>query len=170
MSEITPAPIPKIEFVEFVQKFPALPMPVILGEDTHHTFSAENDPLPEAMIAQFILPLERKEVDEEFTEYVPCFAIDCEEPFIALVWWKAELLTYQYILATFTEKGAPIDKKVIAFTKVTGDTIHRAVTTIDEDLAIHVAEGTETNHVFDASSSITRLLEILPNGQIVSSL
>ena len=76
-------------------------MPVTLGEDTHHVFSTENEPLSDAMIAQFIHPTEPVVSDDEFTEYVPCFAIDDTEQFIALVWWKATLLNYEYGLATF---------------------------------------------------------------------
>lgn len=167
MSEKTNAPRPAT-FVEFVEKFPALTMPVMLGEDTHHTFSTENDPLPEGMIEQFITPFEKTPVDEEFTEYVPCFAIDCDESFIALVWWKAELLNYYYILATYTEKGEPVDRKVIAFTKVNGDRIHRAVAHIDEELSIQIIEGSEDKSGFDPNASLTRLLEVLPNGMIVS--
>ena len=142
-------------------------MPVTLGEETHHAFSTENSPLPDGMIAQFITPLE-KEAPDEFTEYVPCFAIDCNEKYIALVWWKAGLLLYQYILATFTEKGEAIDQKTIAFTLVDGQNVRRAVASIDEDLAIHIAEGTATNNIFDPEKSLTRLMEILPNGVIVN--
>jgi hypothetical protein len=157
----------KYEFVEFVEKFPPLTMPVTLGEETHHTFSTENNPLPESMIEQFIAPLEKEPADE-YTEYVPCFAIDCDEKYIALVWWKAGLMLYQYVLATFTEKGEPIDQKMIAFTRVDGTEVKRAVASIDEELAIHIAEGTSQNDVYDPASSMTRLMEIMPNGMIVN--
>jgi hypothetical protein len=154
------------EFIDFVEKFPALSMPVTLGEDTHHTFSTENSPLSDGLIEQFIAPLEPEAADE-FTEYIPCFAIDCNEPFVALVWWKAELLRYQYILATFTEKGQPIDQKIIAYTLVNGQSIRRAVASIDEELSIHIIEGVSQDDVYDATSSMTRNLEVLPNGTIV---
>ncbi len=155
------------EFVAFVEKFPPLAMPVILGEDTHHTFSTENSPLSENLIEQFIIPLEKEAVDE-FTEYVPCFAIDCDEKYIALVWWKAGLLLYQYVLATYTEKGEAIDQKMIAFTLVNGNRVRRAVATIDQDLGIHIAEGVSQDELYDAASSLTRVMEILPNGVIVN--
>jgi hypothetical protein len=157
----------KLEFIDFVEKFPPVTMPVTLGEDTHHTFSTENSPLSDALIQQFIAPLE-KEAPDEFTEYVPCFAIDCDEKYIALVWWKAGLLLYQYVLATFTEKGEPIDQKMIAFTLVDGQKVRRAVASIDEELSVHIAEGVSTDDVFDPGSSLTSLMEILPNGVIVN--
>jgi hypothetical protein len=155
-----------LDFVDFVAKFPPVKMPVTLGEDTHHTFSTENGPLSDALIAQFIGPLEKEPIDE-YTEYVPCFAIDCDEKYIALVWWKAELLLYQYVLAIFNEKGVFIDQKMIAFTLVDGHSVKRAVCTIDEELSIHIAEGTSIDDVFEPGSSLTRLMEILPNGVIV---
>lgn len=160
---------PRHTFVDFVGKFPPVSMPVTLGEEDHHLFSNENEPLPESMIEQFILPFETREADE-FTEYIPCFAIDCEEEFIALVWWKAGLLNYEYFLTTYTEKGERIDQKVIGFTRVNGNKVRRAVATIDAELGIQILEGTSENEVYDASSSNTVLMEIMPNGMIVSGL
>ncbi|MCC7507085.1 MAG: hypothetical protein IT259_17390, partial [Saprospiraceae bacterium] len=67
----------KYHFPDFVAKFPPVSMPVTLGEDTHHTFSTENEPLPADMVEQFILPTNDPGTpDDEFTEYVPCFSID----------------------------------------------------------------------------------------------
>jgi hypothetical protein len=154
------------EFIDFVSKFPPVTMPVILGEDTHFTFSAENVPLPESLIEQFILPNDPLPPDE-FTEYVPCFAIDCDEPYIALVWWKAGLLNYEYYLATFTEKGEFIQMKVIAGTRVQDQQIHRMVATIGEELNIVIVEGAaDRDDSFDAEASKTIRYEILPDGML----
>jgi hypothetical protein len=157
---------PAFEFIDFVEKFPPVSMPVTLGEETHHVFNAENMPLPDAMLAHYIFPYESTPPDE-FTEYMPCFAIDCDEPFIALVWWRAALGTYDYILATFTEKGEPVDRKTIAFTRLQGQQVRRAVATIDEELVIHIAEGTgDADDHFDAATTRTAQLEITPDGKI----
>lgn len=158
----------KHTFAEFVTKFPAVTMPVTLGEDTHFIFSAENDILPESMIEQFILPLDPDGADE-FTEYLPCFGIEFEAPFIALVWWKAGLLTYEYHLATFMPTGQLIGKKVIAFTRGEGETLRRAVCTIDEDLVIFVAEGASNGGGDDMDPTTSKMYEyeIMSNGEIV---
>lgn len=144
-------------------------MPVTLGEDTHHTFSTENEPLTDELIVQFILPTEASEPDDPYTEFVPCFAIDDTEQFIALVWWKAELMNYEYVLATFTAKGELIDRQVIAQTKVAGGQVYRAVAAISDELEIVIAEGisSDGDDHFDPASSRTRILEILANGEIV---
>ena len=144
-------------------------MPVTLGEGSHHVFGTENDPLSDALIAQYIHPLEALTPDDEFTVYLPCFSIAGTEQFIALVWWKAELLNYEYTLATFNAKGEVIDHKVIAGTRVEDGKVYRAVATINEEYEIAIAEGVSLDGdlLFDASSSKTRFLEILINGDIV---
>lgn len=143
-------------------------MPVTLGEETHHAFGVENEPISDAMIEQFILPIEPGAALDEFTEYIPCFAIDDTDSFIALVWWKATLLTYEYFLATFTPKGERIDCKVIAKTTVENDRIYRSVAHINEEYEITIGEGvsSEGGTYFDPTSSKTRFMEILANGEI----
>lgn len=156
-------------FADFVAKFPPVPMPVTLGELTHHVFGQENEPIPDAMAAQFIHPTEQNPVDDEFTEYVPCFAIADTGRFFALVWWKASLLHYEYVLATFTARGELIDRRVIAHTRVleTGR-IHRAVATIDEDWMVYIAEGESSGpgDLFDPATSHTYDVEVMANGMI----
>lgn len=157
-------------FVDFLAKFPPVTMPVTLGEDSHHTFGTENNPLSDAMIARFIHPVEKIEADDEFTEYLPCFSIDGTEQFIALVWWKATLLTYEYMLATFQAKGELISRKVIAFTRVESDgSILRAVATINADYEILIGEGRSAGpgDYFDPTTSRTRNVEVLANGEII---
>ncbi|MBV6443161.1 MAG: hypothetical protein EPGJADBJ_04890 [Saprospiraceae bacterium] len=144
-------------------------MPVTLGEETHHVFGIENEPLSDELIARFIHPTETVTPDDEFTEYVPCFALDNTEQFIALVWWKAELMNYEYVLATFDLKGQLIDREVIAYTRVGEDQVYRAVATIGDDREIVIAEGSSSdgNALFDPASSRTREMEILASGEIV---
>jgi hypothetical protein len=121
------------------------------------------------MIEQFIHPVVGTEMDDEFTEYVPCFALDNTQNFIALVWWKAELLNYEYILATFTAKGQLIDKQIIAYTRVGDGKIARAVVTINEEWELTIGEGisSDGNQLFDPTTSSTRFLEIMATGEIV---
>ncbi|MEZ4924795.1 MAG: hypothetical protein R3A50_00860 [Saprospiraceae bacterium] len=159
----------KLIFPDFIAKFPPVDMPVTLGEDTHHIFSKENDPLSDALISQFIHPLETYVPDEEMTEYVPCFGIADTEKFIALVWWKAELMNYEYHLATFTLKGDLISHRVIAGTRVKEETVYRSVATINEEYEIAILEGEslDGDKMFDPTSSKTRFMEILVNGEIV---
>jgi hypothetical protein len=159
----------KLTFPDFVAKFPPVSMPATLGEDTHHVFSTENDPLSDELIAQYIHPTEEVVPDDEFTEYVPCFAINDTKEFIALVWWKAELLNYEYVLATFNPKGQLIDQEVIAYTRVEDGKVERAVASITSDLEIVIALGTSSDgdDSFDPETSKTLEMEILASGEIV---
>lgn len=159
----------KITFNQFVEKFPTFELPLTIREDSHHEFSRQNDVLPEAMIQQFILPIEVEEQDEH-TEYIACFQVPETHGFIALVYWKATLLNYQYTLATFTKKGILIDKRVIAGTFAVGDTLTQSVATIDDDWIILIVSGQSNSDQsdFNASDSTVNKLELLPDGRIVN--
>ena len=159
----------KLHFHDFLAKFPPVSMPVTLGEETHHTFGTENSPLSDALISQFIHPTETVVADDEFTEYIPCFSIDNTDQFIAVVWWKAELLRYGYVLATFTDKGELISREEIAGTTVQDGQVIRSVAFINEEWEITIGEGSspDGNTVFEPSTSRTRNLEILINGEII---
>ena len=142
-----------LTFADFVAKFPPVTMPATLGEDTHHTFSTENLPLSDALIALYIQPAEGVAADDEFTEYLPCFAIADTEQFIALVWWKATLLNYEYVLATFTGKGHLIGRQIIAQTRVERDAaderkgVYRLTTTLKVHGALSDAQLKELETV-----------------------
>ena len=160
---------PNLKFAHFLDKFPEIELPVTLGEDTHHYFSRNNEPLPDQMIQEFIFPLE--EDLDELTEFVPCFKILGTKNFHAIVYWRAGLMNYQYVLVTFTEKGLLIDKRVIAGTFSDGQVLTQSVATIDEDWIISIAsgqsEGISTD--YNAASSTAYQLELLPDGKIVRS-
>ncbi len=159
-----------IKFSGFLKKFPKIELPVTLTDESARHFSQQNDPLPSLMIEQYISPYDPVEADDA-TEYVPCLQIPGTSGFKALVYWKASLLNYGYVLLTFTSKGEFIDQKGIAGTKVEGDVLALSVATIDEDWVIHVVGGvssaTEIN--YNPSDSQSFQLELLPTGQIVNS-
>jgi hypothetical protein len=156
-------------FPDFIARFPLVSLPLTLGEETHHVFGTENLPFPVGMIAQFILPVEEIAEADEFTEYLPCFALQDTEQFIAVVWWKAGLLNYEYRLATFDTKGTLIDHRVIAFTKVMeGNRVRRAVAHINEEWEIHIAEGVseDGDMQFNPESSRSYGYELSISGEI----
>ena len=158
----------KVEFKFFLEKFPAAKLPIILSDESHHDFAKENDPLPPPIVQDFIIHYEPSEPDE-FTEYIACFQIPTpKKDFKAIVYWKAGLLNYDYVVATYEGKtGVMIDKKAIAGTKVVGNAVKRIVATIFEDFSIVTAEGVEEKNVdYIADSSQTHRYEILENGRI----
>ena len=159
----------RIPFDQFLEEFPVLPLPVTLSEEAAHSFSRENDVLHSLMIEQYILPMEGEA--DEYTEFVPCFRFPKTENFHAIVYWKAGLLEYDFVLATFTLAGALIDRRILAGTFVQGDTVTQSVATIDEDWVITVVTGQARSgkgSFYDASTSKVSSLEVLPNGTIIA--
>lgn len=160
----------KFQFEDFLAFFPELDLPITLTEDVQIEFSRHNKAFPKEITSQFIESVIDTENDE-FTEYIPCFRIKETEKFHALVFWKASLMSYEYYLVTFTDKGVLINKRVIAGTKSQDNMLVRSVATIDEDWIIHVVGGVADSDKdnYEASNSQSFNLELLANGQIVSS-
>lgn len=159
----------KTKFTFFLKKFPELPLPLVLGEGAHHNFSKTNDPLNQDLILQFIQPYELLPYDE-YTEWVPCFKIPETYEFHAIVYWRASLMDYQYILMTYTKTGDLIDQRTIAGTFSDGKMLTQSVATLDEDWIISIASGqTDAQQSeYNASSSRAYQLELLPEGRIVN--
>jgi hypothetical protein len=153
---------PNPAFADFLVKFPEIQLPVTLGEDDHHTFSTENEPLAEKMIFDFIT----EEMDE-FTEFVPCFLVGATENFVAVVWWKAELLSYEYTIATYKITGEPIKRRAIAGTRVVGETVEYMVAQISPELEIIIAEGRVKGADLDPQTRQSYVIKFLPNGEFL---
>ncbi|MEM9919585.1 MAG: hypothetical protein AAF990_15915 [Bacteroidota bacterium] len=157
-----------IKFSHFLQTFPKVDLPVTLTTDLHHTFSQENKPFPQRMVQQFIDPVEG--AADEFTEYIPCFRLPMAKNIHALVYWKAGLMLYEYILITYDKSGQMVDRKVIAGTKAEDQALVRSVATFKEDGTIYIVGGiTESeDDNYDASSSQSIRMELLETGRIVA--
>lgn len=157
----------KTDFEHFISFFPEISLPITLGEETHFTFSRNNKPLSQEVINEYIEPLEGEEFDDT-TEVVPCFRISDTKAFYGIVYWKAELMSYQYILATFDKWGQLIDKKTIAGTFSDGMQLTQSVATINEKRQIYVASGqSDVSQVdYHAANSSVQRMSILEDGQI----
>jgi hypothetical protein len=156
-------------FADFLKKFPETELPVTLGEDSHHAYSLTNDPLPEAMIQAFIHPVEEAIDVDDMTEYVACFALATTKTYHAIVYWKAELLNYQYRLLTFDKKGTLIDQRVIAGTAYHGDEMTQSVAVIKEDRQIYIVsgQGQLDGENYSAAGSTANRFQLSTNGKIV---
>jgi hypothetical protein len=159
----------KPSFQAFLDCFPPVELPFTLGEDTHLLFSRENDPIPAAIIAEYILPLEGEAETDEVTEYIACFALPTPPAYHAIVYWKAELLQYEYKLFTFDTRGFLIDERVIAGTTFDGAELTQTVASIREDLLLYLVSG--QNQVeyseYAAATSTANRLQITSAGKIV---
>ncbi len=161
--------IKKPTFDQFLLKFPEVELPITLTDESHHEFSRRNTPLSEAMIVEYIHTIESFDFDE-FTEFIPCVKIPKTDGFHAIIYWRAGLMDYEYTLATFTEKGQFIDKKVIAGTKVRDGMLIRSVATIEDDWLIYIVIGNSNpdDEQFVAINSRSFNMELLATGEIIT--
>ena len=160
----------KQHFSQYLNKFPIVQPPFTLTEDSPRTFSSYNETFHPLMISEFILQSEEEEPDE-FTEFVPCVKIPNTKGFHAVIYWRASLMNYQFILVTYANTGVLIDKAIIAgITNKEGELI-KSVASIDEDWIITIVSGKtptlETD--YNPKSSKAFSLEIMEGGYIVSS-
>jgi len=156
----------KISFNHFLDKFPEIELPITLSDDSTIEFSKNNNPLPAQMIHEFI-----DDQEDEFTEFIACLRIPKTLDFHAIIYWKAALLNYQYILATYTKNGKLIDKSVIAGTYSEGKSLTKSVATIEEDWIIYIVSGqTAANaSTYDPTTSNAFNLELLATGEIITN-
>ena len=156
-------------FEHFLEFFPPVELPFTLGEDTHHLFSKENKPLPAAVIAAFVYPLDGEGETDEMTEYIACFQLPASGKYHAVVFWKAGFLNYQYKLVTFDTKGNVIDQRVIAGTTFDGADLTQTMAVIQEELQIYLVSGQSQVAIDDysAANSTANRLQLSDAGKIV---
>ncbi len=159
----------KVSLEEFLALFPEVELPITLNDEIHHVFSKQNVPVPKVVIEQYFAYLEG-EADPEMAEFVACFKIPNTYQFHAIVYWKAELMNYEYVLLTLTKAGEIIDKKVIAGTNSDGRRLTNSVATIDEDWTIYIVSGqsNQSSPNYDPTTSTAFKLELLPEGNIIA--
>ncbi len=154
-------------FNHFLNKFPKAKLPQTLKEEDVRTYSMDNDPLPDKLIQEYILPHEGE--TDDLTEFVPCFRLAGLKDFHAVVFWKAELMNYQYIMITYEKGGKAIDRRVLAGIVSDGQIIIRSVARLDTDMSIFIMSGQtdSKDEKYAASQSTTLEIELLPDGRMV---
>lgn len=155
-------------FIQFQDFFPEIELPIVLNSETHHVFTKENKALPQKLIETFILPIEEK-LPDEFTEFVPCFKLPETGPLKVLVYWKAELLSYQYVMVIYNKKGEKLEHRVISGSFTDEQQTTQSIATLDQDFNIIIATGQMDRNAtsFDPTTATTYKLKLLPDGTIV---
>jgi hypothetical protein len=157
-------------FKYFLEQFPELDLPLTFSEDTVRTISRETPPLPPALIAQFILPVEPGMADE-LTEFVACLRLPETEEYAGIIYWRADLLQYHYTLVTFHPKTLElIDRQVIAGVSYDGEEVTQTQAVLNEKLMIYQVSGqvnAEGEYDYKASSSTVRRFKIAASGKVV---
>jgi hypothetical protein len=157
-------------FQEFLSFFPEVDLPITLSDEYLEIFSRNNKVLPGEAIHRYIYQWETKD-DDETTEFIPCLALPPQDEFIGLIYWKANVEKFEYILVTLGKTGNLISRKPIASITYEGKLIKRSVASIDEDLIIHIIAGAHIEGVeYDPEASQAFNMEILPTGDVLFSL
>ena len=158
--------IPTARFAEFIEFFPLLELPFSLLPDIS-LIPSDALPIPGVMLEEYILPFEGDEVDE-YTEYIPFGRISGLKGFHALIYWKASVMQYEFVLATYTMEGKPLNHAIIGGLRSDQEGILHSVSVIDQDLSITIAEGlsVDDEESLDISKTNTYQMAIKPDGYI----
>jgi len=154
---------------DFLSYFPEISLPVSLTEESAVSFSKLNKALPLSLIEEFIDTVETDY--DEFTEFIPCLQFPVSNYIVAFVYWKATLLSYDYILMVIDAKsGGVIAKKVIGGTKVVENRIFRSASMISEELEIEVIVNEYEDKIENIYplSTVKFHMEIMSEGNIIS--
>jgi hypothetical protein len=161
--------VPQARFAEFIDFFPELKLPFSLLPDLQQ-IPSDPIPLPGVLLEAYILPFEGNEMDE-YTEYIPFGRIADTRSYHAVVYWKAGVLRYEFILATYTLDGHPMSHAIIGGMRYEAEGTIHSVAVIDENLRITIAEGLADED--DALGSPiqnetqTYFMAIKPTGEII---
>lgn len=158
------------ELKTLLSYFPDVELPITLTDDSLTHINAANDILPEALLIEVFSKYEEN-IDSEFLEIMPCFKLKMvDEKISAIVYWRGDLLRYEYILLTLHQDGSVIDKKVLCGTVIEGDIVKKSVANIDPDFGIHIVAGAYNSAItntYDGSASQSFSMELLPTGELI---
>lgn len=146
-------PLPSADFAQFLQFFPPLELPFSLLPDISQ-IQTDTKPLPGVLLDAYIFPFEGDEVDE-YTEYIPYGRIRDTREYVAVVYWKAGLMQYEFILATYSPEGDPISHAIVGGIRQDDAGMLHSVAVVHEDFSITIAEALAT----DASSPEARPID-----------
>ena len=131
-------------FTEFIEFFPPLDTPFSLLPDLGQ-IPTVSLPLPDVLMEAFIFPFEGEEMDE-YTEFMPWGRIAGTEDFHALIYWKAGVMRYEFILATYKPDGTPINHAIVGGLTFDDENTLHSVAVIQDDLSITIAEAVARGH------------------------
>lgn len=162
-----------VSFDFFLEFFPKATLPMTVSEDTVRAISATMPPLNSLLIQTFLLPIEEAMVNEEFTEFVACFQLPPrrKDSHVSLVYWRADLMQYHYVLVTLNKKTAAlIDRRVIAGTSYDGVEITQSSAAITEDQTVYIVSGQAAPVLgsdYRAAASTAQRYQITEQGKIM---
>ncbi|MCO6484879.1 MAG: hypothetical protein J5I41_03790 [Saprospiraceae bacterium] len=124
---------------DFLQYFPEVSLPVSLTASSAMAFARDNPPLPALWSAFTVERWEEGETDA-YTEFQPGFSFRIGRN-TGIVYWKASLLHYAYILVILSAKGEVLDRLELAETRSEEGLLFQGAAVIEEDGSICMVES-----------------------------
>lgn len=151
-------------FDDFLACFETVEPPFTITEETVGLLE-KNEPIPEIFVDEFLSQWELEH--DEFSEYVAILKLPAQKEYEAIIYWKASLLKYEYILVT-SKDGNLVSRKIISAKIIEGDIIKSSAARIDHDLIIYIMAGVafDIDH-YDPTLSQQFSMEIMENGEII---
>ncbi|HJW30074.1 MAG TPA: hypothetical protein VJ508_12620, partial [Saprospiraceae bacterium] len=158
--------MPTAQFAEFIEFFPNLKPPFSLLPDLQQ-IPSDPIPLPGVLQDAYILPFEGDETDE-YTEYIPFCKIEGTKGYHALIYWKAGVLRYEFILATYSPEGLPLSHAIIGGMRYEDEGTIHSVAVVDEDIRITIVEGMvdDEKGALQLNQTQSYYMAITPTGEI----
>ncbi len=157
------------DLLEILDYFPEVELPVSLSPDSITEISRTNKPLP-TRLQSVIMAHWETDIDD-LGEVIPCFQLPLEKDYFTLIYWRANVLSHEYIIATVDRlERNIISRKVIAGIITDGERVIQSVANLQEDKIIHIMAGETKNQTtdYDPLTSSAFFMEILPGGEIYS--
>ncbi len=150
-----------------MQQVPFAEIPLVLSVELQKQLTSLADPLP-APVVKDLMPWE--DLSDEMTEILVVARFEQEDNFQAMLYWKAELMTYSFILVTYNHKGEVIDHEKVAGTTYGEESVVESVAIIEDDWMIFAAEGSDKlsgDLSFEPDSSKKRNFMVEKDGHII---
>lgn len=150
----------------FLNYFPEIELPVLLGENTHLAFSQQNQPIPGELIAQYIY---EPSDGREWVEIIPCFRFKAKNHMVVCVYWEAGLLYYDYHILVLDQTGGVVNDQVIGGLRSDGRSLIRTIVHIDAGPVFYVVSAFQSDEreEIDFNEAVSERWILVDDGKLV---
>jgi len=102
------------------------------------------------------------------SQYIPYGRIVGTKDYYAMIYWKAGVMRYEFILGTYSKEGDPLSHAIVGGLRYEEEGVLHSVAVIHEDLSITIAEGIAEADAMDLNPEQTQTYQmaISPSGVI----
>lgn len=123
------------DFEKLLEYFHHIELPISFEPHHTHQLTEKNNTIP-TDLAKVFLDENLTEEQEEYVELISFGRISLGNGCIGLVYWKADLMNYEYILVNLDKNGEILAKKRIGGTQYVEKRLLHTVATIEPNLSV----------------------------------